>query len=109
MIILSQVVPGKPGRMFLTNEVPHVNGGKLMSFDCGVCLSLLDGCEQIGTDPVANWHGWDSHKETHQKNMVPFAKSYLGHKMNRTCFSIKGTGDTKQATVLYLESNIFKL
>lgn len=34
-------------------------------------------------------------KET--KNMVLFAKSYLAHKMNKTYFSIKGTGDNKQA------------
>lgn len=34
-------------------------------------------------------------KET--KNTVLFAKSYLAHKMNKTYFSIKGTGDNKQA------------
>lgn len=75
MIILSQAVLGEPGRMFLTNEVPHVNGGNLTSFDCGVCLSLLDGCEQIGTDPVTNWHSWDSHKETHQKIWFPLQRA----------------------------------
>lgn len=32
VIILSQAVPGESGRMLLTNEVPHVNSGKLMSF-----------------------------------------------------------------------------
>jgi len=100
VIVLSQAVPGESDRMLLTNEIPHVNCGKLMSFDCVICLSLLDGCEQIGTEPVTNWHSWDSH--THKKNKVAFAKSYLAYKMNRTCFSVKGARDTKQATVLYL-------
>lgn len=59
--------------MLLTNEVPHVNGGKLMSFDCVICLGLLG--EGGGGDPVTNWQGWDSHKETNQKISFPLQRA----------------------------------
>lgn len=84
-----------------------MNGRKLTGFDSLICLSLSNGGGLNGTDPITAQLGLT--QENKSKNMLPFAKSYLAHNTNRTCFSIEGIGDTKQAALLYFDSNSSKM